>query len=328
MKEHKKINTNDLQDLFKDFREHLKDKKNSEYEYESFPTGEDFIDLQNTDNSLNISYIEGKYDKAFYYSLSKIQWHLFLSIQFRKLGFKGKTESAFSRRKDWIQRIFKVTTRKLKLSNNDIQYFCFEERNLQVGSHLHIIAHCKRTDKASIESTRDTLLWLLQKLNKTVIIPPNHNLHVQKVNYTDKALKYCLKLKLDEHEKPYFHSFGFIRFYHRYQNWMKREKSKIWETISSTTSSFSGLNTKKPILPPPIHFGGQKHDSDNSGASGDAFNRSLRPNSQADTSFSSSWENLSESSNPKSESRSVNGTRLSAMDSQSKDSDKMFQTDW
>lgn len=239
---HKEHKNRDFQRFSESFQDILKDQRDSGFDYETFPDGEDFIDLQNTSNSLNINYIEGKYDKAFYYSLRKVQWNLFLSIQYRKLGLKSKTESSHKRRRDLIRRIFKITAGKLGLSNNDLQYFCFEERNQLIGSHLHLVVHCKRPDKASVEATKDTLLWLLQRLHRVIVIPNGHTKHVQTVDYSDRTLKYCLKLKLDENEKPFFHSFDFIRFYHRHLKWTQGEDSKIWQTITSTTSSTSGLN--------------------------------------------------------------------------------------
>jgi hypothetical protein len=245
---YKKNNHNDFLRFTKEFKEILKEERNSGFDYDTFPNGEDIHDLQNTSNTLNISYIEGKYDRAFYYSLKRIDWHLFLSIQFRPYRYKGKSHSSFLNRREFTRTFFEKVTLKLGLSNNDLQYFGFEESNAVEGSHFHIVVHCKRPDKASIEATQQAMLQILQENHKIVIIPPKHNLHIQKVDYSDRTLKYCLKLKLDEQEKPYFHSFGFITFYNRHLNWQEKQKSDSWTTLGSTTSSIGFPNAKIPIV--------------------------------------------------------------------------------
>jgi hypothetical protein len=57
-----------------------------------------------------------------------------------------------------------------------------------------------------------------------------------------------LKLRLDDTEKPYFHSNGFTRFYQRHLNWLAKQKSDSWQTITSTTSSIGFQNAKNPIV--------------------------------------------------------------------------------
>ena len=245
---YKDNNNNNFQRLSELLSVVLKKQNNSGYEYDSFPDGKYFHDLQNDSNSLNISYIKGKYDKAFYYSLNKIQWDLFLSIQFRSSKYNGKSNSAFLNRRGFIREFFEEIIVSQNLAQNDLQYFCFEERNSLIGSHFHIIAHCKHPEKLSVDQTRQAMLHLLEDNQHIVIIPTDHTKHVQKVDYSDKVLKYCLKLRLDDTEKPYFHSNGFTRFYQRHLNWLAKQKSDSWTTLGSTTSSVSLPNAKIPIV--------------------------------------------------------------------------------
>jgi hypothetical protein len=94
------------------------------------------------------------------------------------------------------------------------------------------------------------MLHLLEDNQHIVIIPTDHTKHVQTVDYSDRVLKYCLKLKLDDTEKPFFHSHGFITFYQRHLKWLEKQKSKIWQTITSTTSSasYKPPESKIPLL--------------------------------------------------------------------------------
>lgn len=245
---YKNIKYNNFQRFTEDFRKILKKQKDSGYHYESFPDGEYFHDLETNSNSINISYIEGKYDKAFYYSLEKIHWDLFLSIQFRSSKYNGKSNSAFLNRREFIREFFEEIIGRLDLAQNDLQYFCFEERNSLIGSHFHIIAHCKKPEKISVEQTKQAMLMILEENQHIVIIPTGHTKHVQIVDYSDKVLKYCLKLKLDDTEKPYFHSMGFITFYDRHLKWKEKQKSDSWQTLGSTTSSIGFQNTKNPSI--------------------------------------------------------------------------------
>ena len=246
--EHKNNNYRDLQMLSEDFSAILKKQNNSGYDYDTFPEGVYFHDLQNTSNTLNISYIEGKYDRAFYYSLKKIQWHLFLSIQFRTRKYNGRSPCDYLMRRGFIKEFFEEIIVSQNLSQNDLQYFCFEERNSLIGSHLHLVVHCKHPELVSVDQTRLAMLQLLDDNEHIVIIPTGHTKHVQKVDYSDKVLKYCLKLRLDDTEKPYFHSNGFTRFYQRHLNWLAKQKSNSWQTITSTTSSIGFQNNKNPSL--------------------------------------------------------------------------------
>ena len=245
---YKNNNYSDFQRFNEDFSKILKKQKNSGYDYDTFPEGVYFHDLQNDSNLLNISYIEGKYDRAYYYSLKKIQWHLFLSIQFRTSKYNGRSDSAFLNRRRFIREFFEEIIVSHNLSQNDLQYFCFEERNSLIGSHLHLVAHCKHPELVSVDQTRLAMLQLLEDNEHIVIIPKGHTKHVQIVDYSDKVLKYCLKLKLDDTEKPYFHSHGFTRFYQRHLNWLAKQKSNSWQTLGSTTSSIGFQNTKNPSL--------------------------------------------------------------------------------
>jgi hypothetical protein len=231
-----------------EFKEILSLQKDSGFDYETFPEGEDFHDLQNTSNSLNINYVEGKYDRAFYYSLRKIQWDLFLSIQFRKPKYKARSDSAFQNRRAFMWEFFEETKARLFLSKQDLHYFCFEENNRVEGSHFHIVVFCKRPDKASVDKTRQAMLDILKEYEHIVIIPPNHTKHVQKIDYRDRVLKYSLKINLDDTEKPYFHSVGFCCFYNRHLKWLEKQTSDSWITLGSTTSSVSFFNTKNPIV--------------------------------------------------------------------------------
>jgi hypothetical protein len=246
--EYKNNNYRDLQRFSEDFRTILKKQNNSGYDYETFPEGVYFHDLQNTSNALNISYIEGKYDRAFYYSLKKIQWHLFLSIQFRTRKYNGRSPCDYLMRRGFIKEFFEEIIVSQNLSQNDLQYFCFEERNSLIGSHLHLVVHCKHPELVSVDQTRLAMLQLLDDNEHIVIIPTGHTKHVQKVDYSDKVLKYCLKLRLDDTEKPYFHSNGFTRFYQRHLNWLAKQKSDSWTTLGSTTSSMGFQNAKNPIV--------------------------------------------------------------------------------
>ena len=245
---YKKYKNNDFQRFTEEFRHILNTQKYSGYDYDTFPNGEYFHDLQNTSNSLNISYIEGKYDRAFYYSLKRIRWDLFLSIQFKTPKYNGRSSYDFLKRREFIREFFEEIVVSLNLKQNDLQYFCFEERNSLIGSHLHIIVHCKHPETVSVDQTRLAMLQLLQDNQHIVIIPSGHTDHVQKVNYSDRVLKYCLKLRLDDTEKPYFHSHGFTRFYNRHLNWLAKQKSDSWTTLGSTTTSVSFRNAKIPIV--------------------------------------------------------------------------------
>jgi hypothetical protein len=242
--EHKNNNYSDFQRFTEDFRKILKKQNNSGYDYETFPEGVYFHDLQNTSNTLNISYIEGKYDRAFYYSLKRIDWHLFLSIQFRTPKYNGRSSSAQLKRRGFIKEFFEEIIVSQNLSQNDLQYFCFEERNSLIGSHLHLVVHCKHPELVSVDQTRLAMLQLLEDNEHIAIIPTGHTKHVQIVDYSDKVLKYCLKLRLDDTEKPYFHSNGFTRFYQRHLNWLAKQKSDSWTTLGSTTSSVCIPNAK------------------------------------------------------------------------------------
>jgi len=246
--EYKNNNYSDFQRFTEDFSKILKKQNNSGYDYDTFPDGKYFHDLQTNSNSLNISYIEWKYDRAFHYSLKKIEWHLFLSIQFRTRKYNGKSSSDHQNRKGFIKEFFEEIIVSLNLSQNDLQYFCFEERNSLIGSHLHLVVHCKHPELVSVDQTRLAMLQLLEDNKHIVIIPKGHTKHVQKVDYSDKVLKYCLKLRLDDTEKPYFHSNGFTRFYQRHLNWLAKQKSDSWQTITSTTSSIGFQNAKNPIV--------------------------------------------------------------------------------
>ena len=245
--EYKNNNYRDLQRFSEDFSTILKKQNNSGDDYDTFPEGVYFHDLQNDSNSLNISYIEGKYDRAFYYSLKKIQWHLFLSIQFRTRKYNGRSPCDYLKRRRFIREFFEEIIVSQNLSQNDLQYFCFEERNSLIGSHLHLVVHCKHPELVSVDQTRQAMLHLLEDNQHIVIIPTEHTKHVQIVDYSHRVLKYCLKLKLDDTEKPYFHSHGFTRFYQRHLNWLAKQKSKIWHTLGSSTSSIPLQNTKNPL---------------------------------------------------------------------------------
>ena len=244
---YKNNNYNNFQRFTEDFSKILMKQKDSGYDYDTFPEGVYFHDLQNDSNSLNISYIEGRYDRAFYYSLKKIQWHLFLSIQFRTPKYNGRSSCDYLKRRGFIREFFEEIIVSLNLSQNDLQYFCFEERNSLIGSHLHLVVHCKHPELVSVDQIRLAMLQLLVDNEHIVIIPKGHTKHVQKVDYSDKVLKYCLKLKLDDTEKPYFHSHGFTRFYQRHLSWLAKQKSDSWQTLGSTTSSIGFQNTKNPL---------------------------------------------------------------------------------
>ena len=246
--EYKNNNYSDFQRFTEDFSKILKKQNNSGYDYDTFPDEKYFHDLQTNSNSLNISYIEWKYDRAFHYSLKKIEWHLFLSIQFRTPKYNGRTSTDHQSRKGFIKKFFKEIIVSLNLKQNDLQYFCFEERNSLIGSHLHLVVHCKHPELVSVDQTRLAMLQLLEDNEHIVIIPKGHTKHVQKVEYSDKVLKYCLKLRLDDTEKPYFHSNGFTRFYQRHLNWLAKQKSDSWQTLGSTTSSIGFQNTKNPSI--------------------------------------------------------------------------------
>jgi len=245
---YKKYKNNDFQRFTEEFRHILNTQKYSGYDYDTFPNGEYFHDLHNTSNTLNISYIEWKYDRAFYYSLKKIEWHLFLSIQFRTRKYNGRSSTDHQNRRGFIKEFFEELIVSQNLSQNDLQYFCFEERNSLIGSHLHLVVHCKHPELVSVDQTRLAMLQLLEDNQHIVIIPTDHTKHVQKVDYSDKVLKYCLKLRLDDTEKPYFHSNGFTRFYQRHLNWLAKQKSDSWTTLGSTTSSIGFQNAKNPTV--------------------------------------------------------------------------------
>jgi hypothetical protein len=246
--EYKNNNYSDFQRFTEDFSKILKKQNNSGYDYDTFPDGKYFHDLQTNSNSLNISYIEWKYDRAFHYSLKKIEWHLFLSIQFRTPKYNGRSSTDHQNRKGFIKEFFEEIIVSLNLKQNDLQYFCFEERNSLIGSHLHLVVHCKHPELVSVDQIRLAMLQLLEDNKHIVIIPKGHTKHVQKVDYSDKVLKYCLKLRLDDTEKPYFHSNGFTRFYQRHLNWLAKQKSDSWQTLGSKTSSIGFQNTKNPSL--------------------------------------------------------------------------------
>jgi hypothetical protein len=227
------INYNDIYRSKQKLLGTQKSMRVSRFDYDPSPDSEEINDLHKDANPLNSSNIEDQYDSAFYHALKKIQWHLFLSIKFRTEGLIGESRSSMLMRREFVRKLFRLTINKLELNQNDLQYFAFEERNLDEGNHLHIVVHCKHPEKASVEATRQVMLQALEENGKFVIIPPDHSKHIQLVDHSERVLRYCLKLKLDENEKSFFHSLGFIRFYHRHLNWLEKKKSQLRGVVIS-----------------------------------------------------------------------------------------------
>lgn len=190
--------------------------------YEEFPEDEeDFIDLSDLCNQLAMKMMEYKIDKAFYVPLKLLTGHLFLTLKFRLYRYRGNTLAASKLRRSYVMDLFKEVGARLNLSQNDLQYFATEEDEFKVGRHLHIIVYLKYPDRDTPDRVLKEILDIL-KDPMVVFIPFGHNRHAQIIQNYDKVLRYCLKLKSHEEEKPFFHSSGLSRFHHRRLNWLRK----------------------------------------------------------------------------------------------------------
>jgi len=190
--------------------------------HEQFPEDpEDLIDLLDLCNPLAINKKEYKLDKAFYEALKLLTGHLFLTWKFPCYRYSSKSLAASQLRRFYVMDFFKEIAVRLNLSQNDLQYFATEEDEFKVGRHLHIIVYLKYPDRDSPDRVLKEILDLL-KNSKVVFIPFGHNRHAQIIQNSDKVLRYCLKLKSREQEKPFFHSVGLRRFHHRRLNWLQK----------------------------------------------------------------------------------------------------------
>lgn len=164
---------------------------------------------------------------SFFHSMKRIRWDVFATFKFRSNGFKGKSDRARYKRKDFLWTTMKELKVKLSLSNNDLPYFGTEEFNDEDEHHIHLLIHCKNPGKASIEETRTQLLQLL---DPGIIIMPSDDsqTHVQTVESSNDALDYICKLEKGYTEdKPYHLSYGFVNFYHKHLRWItKRQVSQ------------------------------------------------------------------------------------------------------
>ena len=149
----------------------------------------------------------------FYHVLSIVKWHIFLTLQFRTLKYKGKGNASAWRRRDYLKNLVIDIKTKLQISRNDLIYFGTEEINLTDECHIHVLFHVKKPMELPIEKVRRTILQTID--SKIVIIPqpakdshPSDMLyrHCETVNSSEDALKYINKLKnCTEYEKEVFY---------------------------------------------------------------------------------------------------------------------------
>jgi len=163
---------------------------------------------------------------SFYYSLKEIEWHIMLTLKFRRLGYKGKSKSAAWYRDDYLHSLMFKTKEKIGMSRNDLIYFGTEEYNDSSEFHIHTVVHIKNQINTPIESTRRSLMDSIDP--KIVIIPapvknshPSDRLyrHCEIVDSSDRSLRYINKIQQSyDSGKRIFHDKGknFIQFYNGY----------------------------------------------------------------------------------------------------------------
>lgn len=167
-----------------------------------------------------------KFDNAYYHALKEIDWHVFLTLKFRKKGYSGLSNAARWHRKQHLWEVGSKVRRTLSLSSNDLHYFWSEEVNSDRQAHYHVLFHRVYEDKCTVENLRKTLE---DNLDPEVIQLPRTTKgqeppHIQTVKSNELVVRYLLKTPLFQSEEKVFgHSHKFVRFWNRHMNWKRKQ---------------------------------------------------------------------------------------------------------
>ena len=225
MKTHISKTEENLKNTPDDFRNSMPSLVNfPEFPKTTFCTGIYLSASEEETGSENL--VRHKFDNAYYYALKEIDWHVFLTLKFRKKGYSGLSNAARWHRKRYLWEVGNTARRALKLASNDLHYFWSEEVNSDRQAHYHVLFHRVYEDKCTVEDFRKTLE---DTLDPAVVVIPRtlegeEPPHIQTVKLNERVVRYLLKTPVfQSEEKVVGHSHKFVRFWNRHMNWKRKQ---------------------------------------------------------------------------------------------------------
>lgn len=179
-----------------------------------------------SDEDTHTEFIRKKCDIGYYHALKDIDWDVLLTLKFKTRDFSGTSDSARSRRRNYLWDLKHEVVGELDLGTNNLQYFCTEEVNADKEAHFHVLWYSVYREKCPPDTLRKTIEKYVDP--KHVIIPRSETgkepPHIQAVRSQEKVIQYVIKKPTSQDEpKEFCLSHGFVRFVNRHRNWKSKQ---------------------------------------------------------------------------------------------------------